>query len=230
MDNFDFAYYLSPQQLLLLLSLIDRRPVAGLPPVEEKEDWQKVSMSLIEDGRLRCEGGQLVMDAGLSELLLTMKGAECVYMLYGNGQEPDVLALYPGMRPALMEFLPDGKNRLRGVAAAEIGQLVLSRLVPDYPVPEALLTSLPEDAILRECLRRWEAKDISLRDPPSLWLQVPEVRGVLERWTPEARVRWIWIEDKAAGLILCQDLDGARAALDTASQRRSLLRKLGLET
>jgi len=229
-DSFEFAYFLSRQQLLLLLSLIDQRPVAGLPPVEEKESWQKVSLSLVEDGRLRCEDGRLVMDAGLSELLLAMKDADCVCMLYGNRPQPSAMALYPGRPPVLLEFLPDGKDRLHGTEAAEIERLISTVLMPEYPAPEALLVSLEENEILRECLRRWEARDISIEDPPALWMQIPEVRGVLERWTPEARVRWIWVEDEAAGLILCQDSDGVRAALDTASRRELLLGKLRWET
>ncbi len=96
-------------------------------------------------------------------------------------------------------------------------------------MPEALLVSLPEDELLGECVRRWETRNISLADSPLLWLQIPEVCGVLERWTPETRTRWVWVEDQAAGLILNQDANRTRAALDTASQRRLLLRELGWE-
>jgi len=228
-DSFEIAYYLSRQQLLLLLSLIDGRPVAGLPPIKELEDWQKVSLSLVEDGRLRCENGKLVMDAGLSELLLTMKNAKSVYTIYGNGTEPGVMTVYPGEPPALLEFLPDGKVRLCGPELGELGQQVSSRLLPEYPMPGALLVSLPEDELLEECLHRWETRDVSLTDPPFFWLQIPEVRGVLEHWMPEEHTRYIWIEDQAAGIILTQDVNGVQAALDTVHLRQKLLRELGWE-
>ena len=88
MENFEITYYLSGQQLLLLLSLIDQRPVAGLPPVEAPEDWQKISLSLFEEGRLYFENGQCAMDQELSALLLTMKDAEQICAIYGKRPSP----------------------------------------------------------------------------------------------------------------------------------------------
>lgn len=229
MDEFEIAYYLDRQQLLFLLSLIDRRPVIGLPPVEETEDWQKVSLTLLRDERLYYQDGRLVMDKNLGVLLLAMKDAQQVCAIYGKYPEPVSNVLYCGKRPVLLELLPDGKLRLRQAKEAELKQLLTEALMPASPMPEALLETLPWDETLRACLAEWERRDIPLTAPVSPWVQMKEVRGVLDCRMPDGLVRWIWIDDTAAGLIVRQDEHGTGSALDTASQRQTLLRELRLE-
>lgn len=226
METFEIAYYLSGQQLLLLLSLIDQRPVAGLPPIAEPEDWRETSLSLLRDRRLRYEDGRLVMDGDLGGLLLDLKNAERIYALYGGS--PAVRVAYAGEGSVLLELLPEGNCRLRRLEAAELRQLV-GELAPVRPMPEALEDSLPDDAALRERLSRWEEDAVPPEASPALWQRLEEVRGILEYQLSGERIRWIWVEDGMAGLLLRQDRRGTRAELDTASRRQSLLRELGLE-
>lgn len=229
MDEFEIAYYLTGQQLLLLLSLIDQRPVAGLPRVREPEDWKPVALSLLQEGWLRCEGGQLVMDEGLSGLLLTMKEAAGFCAAYGKRPVPTSQVLYAGRRPALVQLLPEGKCRLYRMETGAFRQLAEERLAPYSPMPEELLVTLPDDPELQACLKRWEEQEITLEDPPELWYRLSEVSGVLEYRTPETHIRWIWVEETASGLLLCQDRNGIHGELDTASRRQALLEGLGLE-
>lgn len=225
MDEFEIAYYLDRRQLLLLLSLIDQRPVAGLPPVEEPEDWRTVSLSLLEDGRLRCEDGRLVMEEELGGLLLDMKDAGQVWAVYDRRSWGRVL--YQGGRTALLELLPGGKDRLRRAGEGELRQLLEDALTPSSPMPDALLVSLPEDRLLLDCLAGWES--ISPAEGPEHWLALEKVRAVVERRGTEGLTRWIRIEDDAASLLLRQDGGGIRAELDTASRRRRLPEELGWE-
>lgn len=229
MDQFEIAYYLDGQQMLLLLSLIDQTPVAGLPRIAEPEDWRKVALSLLQEGRLRCEDGQLVMDEGLSDLLITMKESTGIYAVHTKRLAPASQVLYEGERPVLVQFLPDGKYRLRQMKMWEFRQMLEERLAPHSPMPETLMETLPDDPALQECLARWKGQKITLEDSPGLWYRFSEVCGILEHQTPETQTRWIWVEDIAADLVLRQERNGIHAELDTASQRRSLLRELGLE-
>lgn len=229
MDGFEIAYYLNGPQLLLLLSLIDQRPVAGLPSIDEPENWQSVSLSLLQDRRLRFENGQLVMDEDISDLLLAIKNAERIYAVCRKRPEPSVQVLYEGEKTAILELLPDKKTRLRRGEDNALGRLTEELLMPLRPMPDELMDALPDDEIIKGCLDRWTSRRLSPEGDFSLWIQAEEARGVLECLTPETRTRWIWIEDPAASLILRQDQTNTQAMLDTVSQRKSLLRELGLE-
>lgn len=229
MEVFELAYYLDGPQLRLLLSLIDGRAVMGVPPVEEPESWQAVSLSLLEAGRLRCHGERLVMDQELSGLLLGIKDASRVYMVFGKRPDPFALTLYGGRPPVLLEHLPERRVRLSQAEADALPRLTEDCLFPSSPMPEALLASLPDDPALQACLAAWEGQAVLLEDPPARWMDLPQVRGVIDRWTPEGHSRWIWAEDALAGAVLRQDRDGIHAALDTPSRRRELAAELEWE-
>ena len=229
MSEFEISYYLDRRQLLLLLSLIDQRPVAGLPSAGEPGDWKSVSLSLLEDGRLRYEGGRLVMEEGLGGLLLTVKEAERVYAVHGRRPEPPRRVMYDGKRPALLEFLENGEVRLSRTDASEFMELASVVLMPASPMPEALPASLPDGGPLGECLARWRDAPVSPEESSLRWMEFEEVRGVLECLLPGTWARLVWVEDAAGALLVVQDREGTRAELDTASRRRSLLRRMGLE-
>lgn len=229
MDGFEFAYYLNRRQLLLLLSLIDRRPVAGLPPVEQPTDWREVSLSLLEDGRLLYRDGQLVMNEKISGLLLAIKDARRVCTVHTKGPDLLMQTFYEGERNVLLELLPGGDCRLCSSENGALRHLVQERLFLPNPLPEALLSSLSEDETLQSCLDRWKHREISLEDSSILWLQAEETRGVLDCLTSEYRDRWIWVEDHFTGLILHQDKDGIHAEPDTASRRQAIARELDWE-
>jgi hypothetical protein len=229
-NEFEISYYLNQQQLLLLLSLIDQRPVAGLPSIEIPDNWQSVAMALLQDERLHFENENLLMDKSLAKLLMVMKDAELVYVIYSKQPGPGSYVMYAGESPTLLELLPDGKVRLRHSTIDEFKELMETILIPYHPMPEALLISFSDDEVLKECFARWQTFQISFLDSPSLWTQMEEVRGILEYHAPESQTRWIWVDDAAAGLILRQDQSGTRAELDTVSHRKSLLRELRLET
>lgn len=226
MDEIEIAYYLDGPQLLLLLSLIDKRPVMGLASIAEPEDWQRVSLSLLEDGRLYCQDGRLVMERELSSLLLTIKDAAQVDTIYGKTPEPALLTLYAGKEPVRLEHLPGGRVRLCRAEKDALLRLTEEYLSPFYPMPEALLATLPEDETLLECLARWEREAVPMDASAALWVRMEEVRGVLERWTPESRNRWVWVEDDAVNLILRQGPGRIRAELDTSLCRQKLEREL----
>lgn len=230
MDEFEMVYYLDSRQVLLLLSLIDQRPVVGFPPIEEPEDWGPTALSLFQAGRLRCEGESLIMDETLSGLLLTMKDAKQVCAMYGRGPGFSSCTLYINDRFVLLEHLPGGKCRLHQAGEAEIRELLEKGLMCSHPMPEVLQSALEDDEAFEACLRRWEQRAVALEDSPARWRQFEEVRGVLEYQTPETKVRCVWIEDLIAGIILRQDQNGTHAKLDTVSQRRALLRELEMET
>ena len=169
------------------------------------------------------------MDQELSALLLTMKDAEQICAIYGKRPSPSVQLIYQGKQLTLLELLSDGKNRLRRIEPAEAGQMLMEILMPAYPMPETLLDSLTENQIISSSLSRWESQSASLVDSVPLWMQIPEVVGVLDRWSQGIQTRWIWIEDMDASLVLFQAQGETRSILDTASYRRALLRELRLE-
>ncbi|MCI9332985.1 MAG: hypothetical protein HFG05_12600 [Oscillibacter sp.] len=230
MNEFEIAYYLSLQQLLLLLSLIDQRPVVGLPSIETPDNWQRVAMALLQDERFRFENENLLMDKNLAKLLMVMKDAEDIYAIQSKQPGPGTYVMYAGKSPVLLEILPGRRVRLRQTITAEFKELIEALLMPCCPMPEALLTSFPDDKNLKECFARWQTPQISFSDSPSRWNQIKEARGVLEYHTLRIHTRWIWVDDTAAGLMLRQDQNGTRAELDTVSHRKALLKELRLET
>lgn len=229
MDEFEIAYYLDGQQLLLLLSLIDQKPVVGLPRIEEPENWQSVSLSLLQSGWLRYEADQLRMNKELSELLLIMKAADKILAAYLKASAFTSRIFCAGDQLVSLEFLPNKKYRLRQEKKSELRRRVESLLMSSSPMPETLLDTLSDDVFLRPCLDYWEGQPLSLEDVVALWLQFDEVRGVLECQTLKEKIRWIWIKDRIADVVLRQDLAETRAVLDTVSQQKLLLRELGLE-
>lgn len=230
MNEFEIAYYLTLQQLLLLLSLIDQRPVVGLPSIETPSNWQGVAMALLQDERLRFENENLLMDKNLAKLLMVMKDAEDIYAIQSKQPGPGTYVMYAGKNSALLEILPGKKVRLRQSITAEFKELIETLLMPCCPMPEALLTSFPDDENLKKCFARWQTPQISFSDSPSRWIRVKEARGVLGYHALGTQTRWIWVDDTVAGLILRQDQNGTRVELDTVSHRKALLQELRLET
>lgn len=229
MDEFEIAYYLEGQQLLLLLSLIDQKPITGLPQIESPKDWGQIALSLLQDARLRCEQDELVMDEALGRLLLDMKAAQCVYAIYSERPVTAGQVLYTGKRSVLLEFMPDGKYRLHQTDTGALRRLLETFPFAKGPVPKVLADTLPDNPAMKERLSDWESQAVTWVDSPMRWLQIGGVRCVLDCQTPELQARWIWLEDELTDIVLKQDKQVLRAQLDTDCQRILLLQELGLE-
>lgn len=232
MSEFDFAYYLDQRQLLLLLSLIDQRPVCGIPSagVGNHQDWQAVALSLLTDRRLHYQDGDLVMDPQLGRLLLAMKEAKYALAPHGRKVKEFFRILYMGTIVVYAEFFPDGGCRLGRGPMPSLSSLAGAGVLPRYPAPEALAVRLEENKSLQELLSRWETQEISIDDPPARWEEKAHVCGLVERLFPQGgRDRWIWVEDPLAGLVLHQDRNGIQAQFDTQSCRQSLAHTWGME-
>ena len=95
MKSVERAYYLTGRQLLLLLSLIDDRPVRGFAPTEtagtDSNTWKQTALSLTQEGLLVYGPGGAVIDARLEPLLRAMKDSARVLALYSRERMPQIL-------------------------------------------------------------------------------------------------------------------------------------------
>lgn len=221
MDEWEIAFYLEPQQLLLLLSLVDERPVAGVPEPAADTDWQAAALSLFREGRLHTEDGQLVADRALAPLLHAMKDAARVYAVCGRTPEPFQALFYLDPRPVRLDILPEkGQCRLCGTRAAALAETLSAALPP--PVPASVS---PQEAAVRACCARWEG--LSPEEIARRWQDGEAVRCVLERRAPRAgQMRWLWVAEEPAGIALCQTQKGISACLDTEASRQTLFKGL----
>lgn len=221
------AYLLTGEELLLLLSLVDQRPVVAfaLPDATRVPagQWAQVAVELHRKGLVDYTGAGTVPAAPVAELLTAMKeaGTVCLALsrdadykaqvLYRCGEQSVLLQgnYWPGYRLQAWEQTPDcWLDTCLG----------LPERIPDgHPaLPES---QLPDDLDGLPCP--------ALTDPPVSWGQWEQARTIMDVYeNGRLEQRLVWWQGEAGGVILCQARSDTHVFLDCRLARDALNRHL----
>lgn len=221
------VYLLTGEELLLLLSLVDQRPVVAFALPDSSripaEHWVQLAVDLHRKGIINYTGTGIVPAAPIEELLTTMKDADTVCLalsrdadyktqaLYRSGKQNVLLQgnYWPGYRLQFWEDTPDcWINTCLG----------LPKRIPERgpDVAESRLVSDLEDF---HCP--------SLTEPPAGWGQWDQARVIVDIYqNGQLEQRLVWWQDSAGGTILCQSRFDTRLLLDCRLTRDALNRHL----
>lgn len=229
MENIEHAYFLDELQLLLLLSLIDKRPVPGFSlgdPTRLKEsDWTQVALTLVRDGQLDVREGRMEIEEQLREMLVEIKNASRILSVCSSAEERAMVRmLYFGQAVTVLE--PDGPSGYRVSRREKLTQEWLAEKAGTVYLPDELADTMLENPELSRRISEWMESAPGLDVPPAQWVQRKEARVVLDLYVCGSRaIRWVWLEDPLCPQILRQDEGGSRVLLDTAGQRGALLKE-----
>lgn len=221
------AYLLTGEELLLLLSLVDQRPVVAfaLPDATRVPAgrWAQVAVELHRKGLVDYTGAGTVPAAPVAELLIAMKEAGTVCLALSRDAHCKTQALYRGRKQSVLlqgNYWPG--YRLQ---------------VWDQP-PDCWLESclgLPEripdgDLALPESHLPDDLADLpypALIDPPSRWGQWEQARVIVDIYqNGRLEQRLLWWQEEAGSVILCQDRSDTHLFLDCRLARDTLNRHL----
>ena len=95
----EYAFFLDELKFLFLLSMLDSRPVVGIPMPDAAqippETWNQVVLSLVQENRLQyVEHGGLSIHPQLSRLLCCMKDAGTTAVFLCAGCSTSAFALF----------------------------------------------------------------------------------------------------------------------------------------
>lgn len=223
----EIAYLLTGEELLLLLSLVDRRPVVAFalpdPAQIPAGRWVQVAVELHRKGLADYTGTGVVPAAPVAELLTAMKDADTVCLALSRDAADKTQALYqrdsrlvllqgnywPGYRLALWNDTP---------ARWMDDCLGLPRRVPDRSPDPAEFSPDPELSAL-------PCPDLAA--PPSSWGQWEQARVILDGYRSGQREqRLVWWQGAAGFTVLCQSEAGTRLLPDCRDTRSALQQDL----
>ena len=221
------AYLLTGEELLLLLSLVDQRPVVAfaLPYASRVPAgrWAEVAVELHRKGLVDYTDAGAVPAAPVAELLTAMKDAStaCLALsrdahcktqaLYRSGGQSVLLQgnYWPGYRLQVWDQPPDGWLE---------SCLGLAERIPDGD-PALPESQLPDDLAGLPCP--------ALTDPPSGWGRWEQARVIVDTYQHgQLEQRLVWWQGEAGNTILCQTGSGTRLLLDCRFARDALNRHL----
>ena len=221
----EYAFFLDELQFLFLLSMLDSRPVVGIPMPDAAqippETWNQVVLSLVQENRLQyVEHGGLSIHPQLSRLLCCMKDAGTTAVFYVQ-DVPQAHLLYFG-HEGVVNVRPHGQTeyRLCQIDAAAWLEEVLPRRVPtaeEFPVEG--------DAMLAEVFAEKVQQALPLEAPPSAWGKTAAAVADIYHQTEGAVCRWIWPDNPMCTIALKQDAAHCEAAADTQQLRAAFLRE-----
>ena len=227
MKSVERAYYLTGHQLLLLLSLVDDRPLKGFLPAgmadADVNAWKQTALSLVQGGLLVYGQSAPVIDAQLETLLRAMKDSPRQIALYCKERMPKIL--YSGASLTLMQ---EGGYRLSTQEPLSLQLLNEELLLPEsFAEGEIAAVLETEDDETRALCEYWQ-ENAPMPDRSVVeWLTLPQMRCAADVGHPDGSVsRWAWIDDPEAGLLLLRrTMNDCRVYLDTAQRREMLLRE-----
>lgn len=232
----DHAYFLDDYQLLLLLSLVDGKPIVGFSLEEEKEIslsvWQQTIFSLMKSGYLYC-GKEISISPELIPLLKTMKIASWVALVYSKSAMFPVKLLYPGDTMVVVERSGLRTCRLRRYQH-QLSEMWLNDelSLPVCGLSEEETIDLEQtDEDILQCLEKWKRQVIPLEASALEWDSIPEMRVILEFCNENAQTvcRWVWLEDSLCWLVIRQTEKTCSVNIETKEQRQKLLKIFRME-
>lgn len=219
----EVIYLLTGEELLLLLSLVDQRPVVAfaLPDSAQipTERWTQVAVDLYRKGLVNYTDAGMLPAAPVSELLVAMKDAGIVCLALSRNADCKMQALYwseeqsvllqgnhwPGYRLQVWESMPD----------SWLGTcLGLPERIPDH-APDLSESQLAADLVGRSCP--------TLTDPPASWGCWEQARVIVDIYRRgQLERRWVWWQGTAVCTVLCQTESGTHLLPDCQSTRNML--------
>ena len=215
MDRLEHAYLLQDDELFLLLSLLDERPVmmfsAGTPD-RPRSHWERTAVALQSAGLLSSGPAGMEISPEQGRLLAGMKQAKQIWTILQPGQAGSLRTLYGGRPGVLLETGCKGGRRLSALPVPvtdwcreeEILPELLAEQEPPEPAPPAVW--LPFSA------------------PETAWLTRTEAVAVVTEYTPQGTRshRWVWPGGFRTGTVVHQTVAGTCAERDTEEERRNI--------
>lgn len=217
----EHAYLLQDCQLMLLLSLVDERPVAmftaqTIEPLTDAQ-WKQTVLLLHSAGLLEYGVDGVEVSKPLRELLCAMKAPRAIYTAVGKKASSALQTLYSGSRCVLLETSEQGAHRLRELECTAAEWLQNSLGLPS-PMATPDRNMRPEDFLPRAEVFP------PLCTPETSWLHHSDIAAVLTRYGPDGSVqlRRIWYTKQRPAVILLQTHEGADTEFDTEEIRKRI--------
>ena len=218
MDELEHAWLLTGEELLLLLSLTDRRPAVtfALPDAGQVSagQWTRTAAALCRKGLAQTDAAGLTPAGPAAGLIAAMKDADTVCLAFCRDARYKTQALYSGgAQTVLLEGTYWPGYRLRAWDAAP-DRWLERRLGLPFPAAEP-----PERADRAAA----GPPAVPLEDSPSAWGGQPQARTVLDVYRSCRRaLRLVWLRGAAGCTVLCQSDAGSRALPDCRAVRNAL--------
>lgn len=223
----EITYLLTGEELLLLFSLADRRPVVAFalpdPAQVPAGRWTQVAVDLYQKGMADYTGVGVVPAAPVAELLTAMKDAGTVCLVLSRDAACKTQALYQdGGRCVLLQgnYWPGYRLQVWNDTPARWldNCLGLPKRIP-LRGPDLPESQLAPDLDIRS--------GPALTDPPSDWSRWEQARVILDVYRdgrPEQRL--VWWQGAAGCAVLCQSQSGTRLLPDCQPTRDALKQRL----
>ena len=224
MDDLEHAYLLTESELLLLLSLLDSRPVLLFSSPEEGRGeavkWEQTALSLCRDGLAECGPDGLSAAGGLKRLLLGMKEAGTVWAGAGVRDGGPLQLLLSGTPPVLVKTAP-GVRRLEAFGGTAEQWLDGALGLPGRLLEEKEAEAAMREEGMREALDGCLAGAVPFGRPETEWLRRQEVYAVVTRYRRDGSAvgRWVWMRCGTDTALLRQTPEQESVQLDSRRAR-----------
>lgn len=237
MEEFEHAYFMDKFQLILLLSLMDARPVVGFPigsiaSQADGNDWKQVALSLVSGGRMSYQGGRPVIEPELRELLEGVKGARQILALYSRREHAPAETVYLGAQTISIAICGPLEYRVRRLDGLSADWLAEEEILPGRVLDAsdaAFLCGPGQDTAQR--LAGLEQAALPLDQPPVSWSREAGICAVMDLHRQDGALlsRWVWLDDPIGMAVLRQDAEGCKAELDTKELREQFVQECRME-
>jgi len=241
MNALERTYFIDELQLIFLLSLVDERALVGFGATDAGQvaldTWEKVAVSLLDEGRLAYDQQmRLTISPELAALLKSAKDARRVLAVYRKqARTPAELIYFGPGGPVCLGMHGPSEYRLWRLSEWSEQTLAQEALLPRRMPSDADAAVLRElDEPLRVRLAALERDALPWREPVFAWGQYPGVCAALELYQSDgtALQRWIWVDgagEGEPGCVLVQTPDRCHAVPDAPEIRRQVVEVCRLE-
>lgn len=220
----EIAYLLTGEELLLLFSLVDQRPVVAFalpdPAQVPSERWAQIAVDLHRKGMANYTEAGVVPAASVAELLTAMKDADTVCLALSRDAASKTQALYQsGGQAVLLQGNYWPGYRLETWNAPPAHWLDTCLGLPKRVSAHSYNPTEPSPFSTQPYP--------SLGDPPSCWGQWEQARVILDVYRGgQLSHRLVWWQETAGCTVLCQSETGIRLFPDCRDTRNTLQRHL----
>lgn len=219
------VYLIDRLQLLLMLSLLDDRPVDGFSIGDvsqiHPDVWKQVALSLLLEGRLVNIGGRLAVAPEWETLLLSLKDARRILAIHTAQGKAKLV--YFGNSVAVTEVRGKTEYCIRQIDCVSVQWLTDEAGLPLRMVESSDAERMRKNDKELSCSLKTleENTDFSLETPVSAW----KGQTVLDLYRHHHGLcnRWVWLENSICTFVLRQDRNGRAAMVDTWEQREVVL-------
>lgn len=222
MPELETAYLLTGEELLLLLSLLDKRPVVAFalptPAHIPARRWTQAAVDLHQGGLVEYADNGVRPSGPIAEALAAMKDASTVCLALSRDADSKTQALYQADQKSVLlqgNYWPGFRLQTGAIPPAYWldNCLGLPKRVPvrDHALPEDQ-PALPS---------------LSLETPPSGWGRWEQARVVLDVYAGDhLKQRVVWWKGATGYTVLCQTKNDTRLLPDCQEIRDALKKQL----